>query len=77
MEKHNLLEDFPEFKDKIHDLKTSHEHFKKLYNEYDVVNQNIHRIETGAETVGDALINELHMKRVHLKDQLYSLLKSN
>ena len=76
MEKHNLIEEFPEFKGKITDLKTNNEHFKKLFNDYDVVNHDIHRIETGAEVAADGRVNELHMKRVHLKDQLYSLLKN-
>ncbi len=77
MEKHNLIEEFPEFKDKITDLKVNNEHFKKLFNDYDTINHSIHRIETGTEVAADNTVNELHMKRVHLKDQIYSLLKSN
>jgi len=76
MEAHTLLEDFPEFKEKIQTLKTVNEHFKKLYGEYDVVNHDIHRIETGAEVVSEDVRNGLHSKRVHLKDQIYALLKN-
>lgn len=75
MEKHNLLEDFPEFKEKIQNMKIHNEHFKKLFDEYDMVNHGIHRIETGAEVASEEVINGLHSKRVHLKDQIYSMLK--
>jgi uncharacterized protein YdcH (DUF465 family) len=76
MEKHNLVEDFPEYKTKIQDLKTSNDHFKKLSEEYDVVNRDIHRVESGAEVVSEEVRNDMHSKRVYLKDQLYALLKN-
>lgn len=49
MEKHDLLHEFPDQKQKIHDLKSSNHHFKKLFDDYHLVNNDIHRIETGAE----------------------------
>ena len=76
MEAHTLLEDFPEFKEKIQALKTSNEHFKRLYGEYDLINHDLHRIETGAEVVSEDVRNTLHSERVHLKDQIYALLKN-
>jgi len=75
MENHDLLHEFPEHKEKIHEMKLNNHHFKKLFDEYDEVNKNIHRIETGAEATADQVISVLRMKRVHLKDQLFTLLK--
>lgn len=75
MEKHNLIEEFPEYREKIHNLKVGDHHFRKLFNEYDDVNTEIHRIETGAEVTTDDVLNDLRMKRVHLKDQIFTLLK--
>jgi uncharacterized protein YdcH (DUF465 family) len=75
MEKHDLLHEFPQHKDKIHNLKVSDHHFRKLFDEYDVANNDIHRIETGAEVTTDEVLTDLRLKRVHLKDQLYEYLK--
>lgn len=74
MEKHDLHHEFPQFDQKIHDLKVSDPHFKKSFDEYHVANKAIHSIETGAHTVTDDTLNELRMKRVHLKDELYAML---
>lgn len=74
MEKHDLLHEFPEHKEKIHELKIENSHFKKLFDSYHETNNDIHRIETGAEVTTDAVLTELRLKRVHLKDELYSFL---
>ncbi len=75
MEKHDLLHEFPQHKEKIHNLKVGDHHFRKLFDEYDVVNNDIHRIETGAEVTTDQVLTDLRLKRVHLKDLLYGYLK--
>ena len=75
MEKHDLLHEFPQHKEKIHSLKVTDHHFRKLFDEYDVANNDIHRIETGAEATIDEVLNDLRLKRVHLKDQLFEYLK--
>ncbi len=75
MEKHDLVHEFPELRDKIHELKTGNAHFRKMFDEYHETDHAIHRAETGAETVTDDYLTELRMKRVHLKDELYKLLQ--
>ncbi len=47
MEKHNLLNEFPEYQEKIYHLKTENNHFKKLISEYDEIEHQIHRINIG------------------------------
>jgi hypothetical protein len=74
MESHDLHHEFPTKIEKIHELKISNHHFRHLFEEYDKVEHEIHRIETGAEITADHVLNELRMKRVHLKDQIAELL---
>jgi uncharacterized protein YdcH (DUF465 family) len=75
MEKHDLHHEFPEYDQQIHDLKVSDNHFRRLFDEYHEINNEVHRIETGAEATSDETLNQLRLKRVHLKDELYSILK--
>lgn len=75
MEKHDLHHEFPQFEEKIHDLKMSNNHFKKLFNEYEDLNHKIHGIETTGVFTDDEL-NDMRSKRLHLKDELYEMLKS-
>ena len=77
MEKHNLHNDFPEWNEKIHSLKVSDNHFRKLFDQYHEINNTIYSIETGAEVVTDEVLNDYRLKRVYLKDQLYELLKKD
>jgi len=73
---HELHEEFPEFADKIHDLKMNDNHFAKISEEYHVVNREIHRIEINAEHVSQFDEDDLRKKRMLLKDEIYGLLKA-
>lgn len=75
MDKHNLLNEFPEQKDKIQALKINDSHFKKLYDEYTVLNHEVERIEGGVEASSDEALNDLKLKRVALKDALFVLIQ--
>ncbi len=75
--RHLLTEEFPEFAQKIHHLKTEDNHFKKLFQEFDDLDHEIYRIEADAEPASDDALNELRTKRVHLKDTIYSYLQQN
>jgi uncharacterized protein YdcH (DUF465 family) len=74
MQKHDLIHEFPEHKEKIHDLKVSNSHFRKLFDLYHEVDHEIHHYESGAEATTDAHLTELRAKRLHLKDELYTYL---
>lgn len=77
MEKHHdLVHEFPQFKEKIHDLKTNNSHFRKLFDEYHELDHAIHRGETDTEPTTDEHLTELRKKRLHLKDALYQMLTS-
>lgn len=74
--KHDLIHEFPEFREKIHALKLSNAHFARLFDEYHVQDHEVHRIETGAETTSDEHLEHCKKQRLHLKDQLFSILKT-
>ena len=74
MQKHDLVHEFPQYKEKIHELKVSDLHFRKLFDDYHELDHEIHRYESGAEATTDEHLNELKSKRMHLKDELFSCL---
>lgn len=73
---HPLAKDFPEFKDRIHTLKTSSTHFARLEKEYEDVDKAIVRLENGVEHASAAELEQKKQRRVALKDELYALLKA-
>jgi uncharacterized protein YdcH (DUF465 family) len=74
MEKHNLQQEFPQFQEKITQLKVSDTHFKTLFDQYYKVENQIHKINTGEEVVIDEFAHNLKAKLLHLKDEIYSYL---
>ncbi|MBN8543710.1 MAG: YdcH family protein [Alphaproteobacteria bacterium] len=75
LENHSLINEFPEFRAQIHTLKMTNNHFARLFAEYDQIEHEVHRIETGAEAASDERIEALKKQRLVLKDQLFVLLK--
>ena len=72
---HELAEEFPDHLETIHNLKTSDAHFAKLFEDYHVLNREIHRAETDVEPTSDERILDLRRRRVALKDEVFALLK--
>ena len=72
--KHDLIHEFPEFKEKIHTLKMSNAHFAKLFTAYHEVDHEVHSIETGAVNTSDAHLENRKKERLNLKDQLFQML---
>jgi len=77
MEKHDLLHEFPEYQNKIHELKLENPHFKKLFEEYDEVEHEIRRLNNGIELASDPIIHAKKAKLLHLKDEIFSILACN
>ena len=73
-EKHDLVHEFPEYKDKIHQMKMDNNHFSRLFDEYHEVNKEVHRIEAGVETTSDEYLEEKKKARLKLKDDLFAML---
>ena len=75
-DKHDLINELPEHRERIHQLKTSDERFAKLFDEYHEVDDQVLRMEEGIETPSDDVLEELKKKRLYLKDQLFSMIMS-
>ena len=69
-----LDEDFPDMAERIHELKTTDNHFARLVEEYHELNRQIHRIETRVEPSSEDVEEELKRKRVRLKDEIAQML---
>ncbi len=72
---HPLVKEFPDFKDQIHELKTTNNHFSNLMKEYEDIDKHIFRIESDEEPTGDEYLRELKKKRLQLTDTLYTMIK--
>ena len=75
-EKHDLIHEFPEYKDKIHELKTTNQHFARLFEEYHDLEHEVRRIEEGVETPSDDYLEERKKIKLSLKDQLFEMLSN-
>lgn len=76
IEHHNLPDEFPGFRDRIHDLKLRNPQFAGLYQRDQDVDKAIYRIEEQIETPSDHYTEDLKKTRVLLKDQLYDMLRN-
>lgn len=74
IDKHDLHHEFPEYYDRIHELKTSNSHFARLFEEYHDLNREILRIEEGIENTTGEYLEELKKKRLLYKDKLYGMI---
>lgn len=77
LEKHNLLLEFPESKETIHSLKMGNNHFARLFDEYDDVDHEVRRIETGVENTSDEYLESRKKQRLKLKDELYKMIREH
>ena len=73
LEHHKFANEFPQFKERIHELKVKDTEFAALMKEYDEMDDEIYRIEMGIETPSDTYTESLKVKRVYLKDKLFSI----
>lgn len=67
---HELAEEFPEHVETLHALKTSDAHFAKLFDEYHVLNREIHRAETDVQPMDDFALEDLKKRRLLMLDQI-------
>ncbi|MGX0902715.1 uncharacterized protein YdcH (DUF465 family) [Roseovarius sp. MBR-79] len=73
---HELHEEFPQFAEKISELKQTDSHFARIAEEYHEVNRQVHRAESLVEPMDDLAEMELRKTRARLKDELYHLLSA-
>lgn len=75
-EHHDLENEFPEYKEQILMLKENNPRFAELYEEYQAVEGEVYKIMEQEETPSDAYTEDLKKRRVHLKDELYAILRA-
>lgn len=76
-EHHDLVSELPEYKERIHELKTSDAHFSKLFKQYEDVNKVILRSEKEIDVVCDEELEDLKKKRLALKDEMVKMLSND
>lgn len=74
-ESHDLFHEFPEYRDRIAELKAADPRFAHLYDDYHAVNDEVERIELQIETPSDMYTETLKKQRLHLKDEIYAILR--
>ena len=74
VEHHDLIHEFPELKDRIHDLKVGDAHFRRLFDEYHELTREIENMENEVTPVATRTEEDAKLRRVHLKDELYRML---
>ncbi|MDH5355394.1 MAG: DUF465 domain-containing protein [Gammaproteobacteria bacterium] len=77
IEKHDLIHELPEHRETIRRLKMNNLRFARLFDEYHEVEHEVHRIETGTEITSDEYLDERKRQRLHLKDELYSMINKD
>lgn len=73
---HTLQEDFPTQLDQIHALKITNAHFAKLLEDYDSLNDRVHRAETNVEPMDSLAETELRKQRAAVKDEIARMLSA-
>lgn len=66
---------FPEFRDLITKLKTEDAHFSRLFDKHNDLDQRIKNMEANIELATPTEVEILKKEKLHLKDELYSILK--
>lgn len=76
IERHDLVLEFPNYRDKIEALRSSNSHFSALFDEYHAVDREVRHIEQQIETPSDVYTEDLKKRRVKLKDELFAMLSA-
>jgi uncharacterized protein YdcH (DUF465 family) len=75
VEHHDLIHEFPELKDRIHEMKTTDPQFRKLFDEYHQLTRSVENMENEVTPVSTRTEEEAKVRRLRLKDSLYRMLK--
>jgi uncharacterized protein YdcH (DUF465 family) len=74
VEHHDLIHEFPNLKTRIHELKVSDVHFRRLFDEYHELTREIEKMDDEVTPVATHTEKDAKLRRIHLKDELYRLL---
>lgn len=74
VEHHDLAHEFPQYIETIKTLKAGNSLFAQLLADYDNLTAEIEKLEEADVPTDDFHFEEMKKKRVHLKDELYTML---
>lgn len=66
---------FPEHRELISKLKTTDQHFARLFDKHNELDQRVKNMESRIESATHGEIEALKKEKLQLKDQLYSILQ--
>ena len=73
---HSLYDDFSEYRVRINQLKLENEKFARMATEYHKLDHRIYGLEMNNIPASDQMFEELKLRRLHLKDELYRMLQT-
>ena len=76
-EHHDLIHEFPEYREEIHNLKMTNEQFREFFDAYHKIDREVYRVENNIEPRSDAALEELKKRRLALKDELFKMLRQS
>ena len=53
LEHHPLMKEFPEYKERMHELKLKNRHFDSLIEKYEALDKNVFRVESEEEVLDE------------------------
>ena len=72
---HALINEFPEYRERINQLVAENGHFARLQESYDRLTTRIEGLEDERMPISDEELEKLKKERLRLKDELYALLQ--
>ena len=76
-EHHDLIHEFPEYREEIHNLKVTNEHFREIFDAYHKIDKEVYRVENNIEPRSDTEMEDLKKRRLALKDELFQILRQS
>ena len=73
---HEIADDFPEFAEKLAEMKASDAAFAEMVAEYDTLNKKVIQAETLEKPTAHFREEELKKRRALLKDEIYKVLSA-
>jgi uncharacterized protein YdcH (DUF465 family) len=74
VEHHDLIHEFPELRERIHEMKVNDVNFRSLFDEYHELTRSIEKMEDEVTPVSTRTEEDAKKRRLYLKDELYRLL---
>jgi len=73
---HPIITEFPELREKIHELKISNAHFLNLLEKYEETDKVISRSEARVELMSEEEEEQHRKERLKIKDEIYKILSA-